>query len=357
MKEPDQFMFDTLASEFALIQAPEAVRDFAGDWRKLDSDHVIGTGPWAFDWADDGVKFTAARGGHREAQLDELFLTEPHDNAQRFIDGALDETIAFDRREAAEIVANTKATFDEYRRPAREIVMSTFFIGVPPWNNLELVTAISSALARSELVETLFGGRASAVRGVPLSVVGTRVSDTLEGLPGDIPGPDASYFGARQRWEAAGGPGLGTVTVDFPSVFDPLYSASSVVVDQLNRVLGAQFRPAVETYTTISKRVLDGHYGNGRAAFWFGWGPPLSSASASSYYSELYAPSSAAQRSVGGRGGDGGASGARKLTTQGYLGIVPWVQQYNEVYRLRSKAGPFPSPFWQQHMDYTRRNA
>ena len=67
---------------------------------------------------------------------------------------------------------------------------------------------------------------------------------------------------ARRLWVAAGGPGLGPVTIDFPSIFDPLYSASSVVVGLLNEAIGPQFRAAVETYTTISRRVLDGYYGS-----------------------------------------------------------------------------------------------
>ena len=84
-----------------MVQAPEAVRDFAGLWPKLDSDHVIGSGPWRFEWSDDGVKFLAARGGHREASLDELWVTEPHSVAGRFIDGPLEETLVRDRRDAA----------------------------------------------------------------------------------------------------------------------------------------------------------------------------------------------------------------------------------------------------------------
>ena len=356
-KQPDPFLLDTLASEFALIQAPEAVRDFAGSWRKADSDHVIGSGPWTFDWADDGVKFTAFRQGHRQPSLDELHVSEPHEVAQRFIDGELDETIIRDRRDAALVrskfaVASPAPT--EYLRYEREIVMSSFFVGSPPWNNTDLVNAISYALARSELVEKLFGGRAWPVRHIPLALWGTRAAETLDAWPGAIPGPDGDYSGARQLWEAAGGPGLGTVTIDFPSIFDPLYSASSIVIDQLNRVLGPQFRPAVETYTTISKRVLEGYYGNGRAAFWFGWGPAIATRQPDRYFSELYAPGSSGQRAVGGPGTQLESGSANELIRMGYLGIVPWVHQFAEVYRRPTQAGPEPSAFWNQHLDYLR---
>jgi ABC-type transport system substrate-binding protein len=359
-KQPEPFLLDTLASEFALIQAPEAVRDFAGSWPKADSDHVIGSGPWTFDWGDDGAKFTAFRHGHRQPLLDELHVSEPHDVAEGFINGHLDETIIRDRRDAERLRAKFGTASPppiEYRRFEREIVMSSLFIGTPPWNNVELVNAISYALARSELVDKLFGGRARHVRGIPLALWGRKAVETLDGWPGAIPGPEGQYSGARQLWEAAGGPGLGTVTIDFPSVFDPLYSASSIVIDQLNRVLGPQFRPAVETYTTISKRVLEGYYGNGRAASWFGWGPPIATRQPERYFAELYAPGSSGQRAVGGPGTQIESGSANELSRMGYLGIVPWVHQFAEVYRRPNHAGPEPSPFWNQHLDYLRSTA
>jgi hypothetical protein len=162
----------------------------------------------------------------------------------------------------------------------------------------------------------------------------------------------------RQRWAAAGGPGLGAITLDFPSVFDPRYSASSIVIDMLNEALGPQFRPAVETYTTISKRVVEGYYGNGRAAFWFGWSPPFASPSSARFVAQTYAPGSPGQRVTGG-------SGTHLATIEdffplvnraGFLGIVPWLQQTNEFFRRPSVTGPEPSPFWTQHLDYTRTN-
>ncbi len=371
----DPFFLGTLAGEYALVQAPEAVAAFAGAWSRLDSDHVVGTGPWAFDWADDGVKFSAARTGHRRAYLDEIRLTEPRAVAERFLAGELDEAIVRDRREAASIrarfapelfgpvggiddalqLAGNGKTY-EFRRHEREIVMSSFFVGAAPWNNPELLLAISNALGRTELADRLFGGRASISRPVPPGLAALDEAATLEGWPGDRLGDAQGAAAIRRQWEAAGGPGLGTITIDFPSVFDPLFSASSVVVDSLNAVLGAQFRPAVETYTTISKRVIDGYYGNGRASFWFGWGAPLSGPDRQRYLAETYAPGSPGQRTVGGAGIGPDATVSR-LPSLGYLGIVPWVQQYSEVFRRPGHVAPHPSPFWTQHLDYLRSHS
>jgi ABC-type transport system substrate-binding protein len=375
LKTRDELFLGTLAGEFALIQAPEAVDSFAGTWSKLDSDHVIGSGAWTFDWADDGVKFSAFRFGHREPHLDELYVTEPHDLAQRFIDGALDETIARDRREAAAIREKFTTTDGgasnvrdikrdlalnrtyEYRRPEREIVMSTFNVGSPPWNNPALIEAISGALNRVELARRLFGERARPVQPVAVDGAGGKLSaERLKFEPGygSLEGEYQPSPELRQMWDAAGGPGLGAITVDFPSVFDPLYSASSVVINMLNEALGPQFRPAVETYTTISERVIQGYYGASRSAFWFGWGPPIASPAPERYIAEMYSPRSPGQRVTRGSGFHGGDPLA--IFENGFYGVVPWVRQYSEVFRKATAQGPEPSPFWQQHGDSKRSN-
>jgi|GEM_PF-2601746 len=373
LREPDEFLLDTLAGEFALVQAPEAVDAFSGLWSKLDSDHVIGSGPWTFEWADGGARFSASRGGHREAVLDELLVMEPVRGVEGFADGPLDEIITYDRRDAAAIrgrfsteeggpgeARDTKRTMAlnriaEFQRPARELVLSTFNVGAPPWNNPALITAISGTLNRHELAKRLFGGRASAAPPIPLvGAAGVITAERLKFVPGYayLEGEYRPDPQTRQMWDAAGGPGLGTITVDFPSVFDPLYSASSVVIEMLNEALGPQFRPAIETYTTISERVIQGWYGGGRAAFWFGWGPPIASPSAERYVAEVYGALSPGQRVTRGYGYRGGDPVA--ITESAYFGVVPWLRQYAEVFRKPSAAGPAPSPFWQQHRDAER---
>lgn len=356
LHRPDEFLLDTLASEFALIQAPEAVSAFAGEWEKLDSDHVIGSGPWMFDWADDGVKFTAWRDGHRKPLLDELHVVEPADAARRFADGSLDEAMVFDRRDALKLRALSSRSAVGPFRVQRELIMSSFFIGAPPWNNPELVTALSMALNRHPLLANLVGGRAIAAGPIPGALANAAVTEKQPaGWPGYGAWDDAAAKDASARWQAAGGPGLGTIVIDFPSVFDPLYSGSSVIVSQLSSVLGAQFRPAVETYTTISKRVLDGYYGKSRAAFWFGWGAPIASPDARRFAAETFAPGSPGQRTVGGAGVADPANSAA-VAAAGFAGFLHWAHPYNEVFRKRSITGPDPSPFWNQHLDYLRAN-
>lgn len=354
LHQPDPFLLDTLASEFALIQAPEAVSAFSEVWSKLDSDHVIGSGPWLFDWADDGLKFTAWRGGHRKPLLDELHVVEPSDAGKRFADGSVDEATTFDRRDA-QALRESGSSIGAVRLQ-RELIMSSFSIGGPPWNNPDLVTALSMALNRHPLVTKLLGSRAYFAGPIPGVLANAAITEKeLAGLPGYGAWDDAAIKEAAARWQAAGGPGLGTITIDFPSIFDPLYSATSVVVEQLNSVLGRQFRPAVETYTTISKRVLDGAYGNGRAAFWFGWGAPIASPDARRFAAETYAPGSPGQRTVGGSGVSD-STNAAAIASAGFAGFLHWAHPYHEVFRKRSISGPAPSPFWNQHLDYLRAN-
>ncbi|MGE0600352.1 MAG: ABC transporter substrate-binding protein [Dehalococcoidia bacterium] len=381
LNTPDPNILGTLAGEYALIQAPEAVAEFSANWSRLDSDHVVGTGPWTFDWADDGAKFTAFREGHRQTYLDELHVTEPsRAAAQYFIDGSLDEVLVRDRRDAEAIAAafpsllyhgpgeessphsTTLDRVTELHRYEREVILTSMHVGSPPWNDPKLVTLISTALNRPELARRLFGDRAvlappippalAAEPGIGISATRLKFVAGYARIEGDgTPSPEL-----RQMWEAAGGPGLGAITIDFPSVFDPLYSASSIVVDMLNRALGPQFVPAVETYTTISKRVLEGYYGNGRAAFWFGWGAPLASPSASRYVARTYDTGSSTQRTTGGAGiSAAGQSDLLTVTDSGYFGVIPWVQQFASVFRHPPTTGPDPNPFWNQQLDYQRR--
>ncbi|MGE3076298.1 MAG: ABC transporter substrate-binding protein [Dehalococcoidia bacterium] len=380
LNAPDPEILGTLAGEYALIQAPEAVAEFSVNWSKLDSDHVVGTGPWTFDWSDDGAKFTAFRDGHRQPYLDELHVTEPsRAAAQHFIDGSLDEVLVRDRRDA-EAIAKAFPSFEyhgpgeetsprsiqldrvtEMHRYEREIVMSSMYVGAPPWNDPRIVTLISATLNRPELARRLFGDRAvmappiaPALASEPDAGISATRLKFVAGyarIEGDgTPSPEL-----RQMWEAAGGPSLGFITIDFPSVFDPLYSASSIVVDMLNQALGHQFVPAVETYTTISKRVLEGYYGNGRANFWFGWGAPLASPSASRYVAHTYGTGSSTQRTTGGAGiSTAGQPDLLAITDSSYFGVIPWEQQFASVFRRPTAAGAYPSPFWNQHLDYQR---
>jgi hypothetical protein len=175
---------------------------------------------------------------------------------------------------------------------------------------------------------------------------------------------------ARALWEAAGGPSLGAVTVDFPNVFDPRYAASSTVIALLREALGDQFKPAVEPYTTIAERIRDHWYGDGRAAFWFGWAPPVMDAQPARHLFETYSSRGPNFAATGFRSGqidalldvtvaEPSADARRGLEREAVAaiaaevggGIVPWMAQMLHVFRWRFLNRPGPQPWWMQHLD------
>lgn len=363
LSEPDPLALATLAGEFALIQAPEAVAAFESTWQDIEPESVIGSGPWQYTgYREAALVLERFDGGHRTANLDGLRVTEPFDIVERLLAGELDEAIARDRRDAAAV--REAGGFQELPRFEREPVISTFAIDGPPWNNPQLMRALSGALNRTFLADELFGGRAAASGPIP-PVHGEWAGD-MDGIPGYGADPTAEATEARARWEAAGGPALGAITIDFPSVFDPLYSASSVVIERLNEVLGDQFRPAVETYTLISERVAGGYYGNGRAAFWFGWSPPLPSPDPTRWFTETFRPGAqttgldlalfdsllrefdlARRRRLA-------QDAARQVAEAGFCGLIPWLHQRSELFRRQDFGGGAVTPFWGQHQDLSR---
>ncbi len=376
---PDPFLTGTLAGRFALVQAPEAVRTFEAHWQEAKPEQVIGTGPFLFESNTSGVlAFTAFAGGHRAPLLAGLEVGQPANEAALFEAKRLDEALTRDRRDAAMIEAQLGTPVRQLARFEESPVLSTLFVGSPPWNNPSLTLALSAALNRRALSARLFGSRAAACGPASPATPAFALPDSeLAAYPGYREQYAADLSDAKARWVAAGGPGLGPITIDFPSVFDPRYSATSVVLEMLNSALGPQFHAAVESYTTISQKVLDRRYGNGNAAFWFGWGPQLDLPDASRQLAETYSPDSATGAMAGiGSFPDANAAGrvaslsqqvrlefetgrrmalakemAAAVLGAGGMGVLPWVLQRSEVFRWPYYGGTEPTPFWGQHLD------
>jgi hypothetical protein len=132
----------------------------------------------------------------------------------------------------------------------------------------------------------------------------------------------------------------------------------------------AAFRASVDSYPNIAARAAAGEYGNGSAALWFGWGPPLASPDPSRSFIETYHSTSATAASLG--FGDPAVDalldrlstefdidGRRSLTrdvsrilleTAGG-GVLPWLLQRSELFRWARLSGPGKTAFWFQHRD------
>jgi peptide/nickel transport system substrate-binding protein len=368
--KPDPFLLATLAARFAVVQAAEAVQAFESEWVKLKPAQVIGTGPFQCDSRDDStISFTSHTGGHRVPLLDGIELHAPAgDDADRFVTKSVDEVILRDRRDGPRVRSAIGAQVQELSLFEDSPVISTVFVGSKPWNNPDLRRALSGALNRAELGERLFGGRARPSAPVLPVFPGFQPAGTFTG-----PGYEdfaAGAADARRRWQAAGGPGLGTITIDFPTIFDPVYSASSIVTGMLNEVLGNQFHAAVDTYTNISAKTLGHRYGNGAAAFWFGWGPPLTEPDPSRSLIETYSSRGRGFATTGFKDADIDAAldklaqefdlGRRKaiaadvtskLIALGGGGVFDWLVQLQEVFRWPYLDGRTPFPWPEQWRD------
>ncbi len=372
-ERPDPFLLSTLASRFALIQAPQAVDAFGDSWHDAQPEQVVGSGPFVYEGVvGSALRFSAFTGGHTVPYLDAIELHGPDDQAALFRDGSLDEVLTRDRRDAAALRADGRIGADELSRFEDSPVMSTFFVGAPPWNNPELVRAMSAALNRTTLAQHLFGGWAEPCGLVsPATPAFAPSLDALGATPGYRTDPAADADDARARWAAAGGPALGPITIDVPNIFDPLYAAGATVTAMLNELLGDQFRPSVETYATISAKTAGRHYGNGNAAFWFGWGPPLADPDPSRYLIETFDSRAESAAVFGSKRAfsprfdalahefslTARAAAVRELSQtlleSASTGVVSWVLQRNEVFRRKALHSPSPTPFWGEHLAAT----
>ncbi|MBI5949329.1 MAG: hypothetical protein HY875_14420 [Chloroflexi bacterium] len=373
LAQPDPFFLSTLASRFGLVQAPEMVAAYGATFGEARPEMVAGSGSFIYDGnrADGSLGFRAFRAGHRPPLLDGLMVAPPPlATPEAFLGRELDEVLLRDRRDAPRLRSEARGAVEE-RRFEDSPVISSVFTGAPPWSNPELRRALSGALNRGWLADALFAGRA-APTGPVAPVFGEFGLDaaSLASFPG-YRAADVDAADARRRWEAAGGAALGPITIDFPSIFDPRYSASSVVAGRLNDVLGGgQFRAAVETYTTIANKVAERQYGNGRPALWFGWGPALADPDPSRTLVEAYGTgdgslgpipvsvAGAVVRLAAEFDADRRRALCREVATtalqEGGTGLFDWVLQWSEVFRWPNLAGPSPSPFWGQHLDSGR---
>ena len=342
----------------------------------LEAASIVGSGPFVLRGQEDGeLVFGAHSGGHAPPLLDGLRLAPAGDVVQRFLAGLEHRVVVEDRRDVAAIRAG--AGSEAVRAPVLfdTPIMSTFYVGASPWNDPRLLEALHLAMDRVELATRLFGdperGAASIFMLPPASGLSLGLNEpALQAFDGPV-GLDARWRAARERWEAAGGAALGPITIDFPSIFDPRYAASAVVPALLNEALGVdQFRPAVLSYTTISRKAAEGEYGNGTAAFWFGWGPQFNDPAAARVLYETYHSAGPTARSLGFANDevdsalqqlmlsarpDERAAPARQalsaIAANGFGGVIPWLVEVHDAFRWPLLTPGGPDGWWNQHLD------
>lgn len=372
---PYPHLLAVLAGQFAFVQRPEAIPLLEQDGNTIVADHVSGSGPFRFDGksSDGSLKFGIAGRTHHRPRLAEMAVAPAARDPDSFLARRTDEFIAFDRRDAAAVRATSNGHLaEELSVFDASSVVSPMHVGSPPWNDDNLRIAFSAALNRHELARRLFAGRAHPAGHVHPSVPAFALPEgELNSLPGYLPSFDDDAREARARWEAAAGAGLGPLTIDFPAIFDPLYSASSVVPGMLREVLGLDVIPRVESYPNIASRTGEGRYGNGDFATWFGWALAQPFPDPSLALIETFASASASAIEAGFASPDADRLTAAldetlpddervslvreldvALVSTAGGGVIPWLLQRHNVFRWPYLSRPAPSPFGIQHLDH-----
>ena len=279
--EPDPFFITTLAGQYSKVQAPEAVEAFEKDYATFKAEFIIGTGPYILtefrpegdwdiernpDWQGvaylDGIKtfplFTdeaARQGAFEQKQIDSH---TPNQKAN--LDDLLSryEDQIFER---AQFSANPMA--------------GTYYGGEgSTWQDQRLIGAIFRTIDRRQLIQQMFQGRGALSGNVPPTQQGFAITEQeLIELPGYLEDRAEDMAEAKAMWEAAGGPALGTITVDIPDIWEGAYSGvSQLITTQLSSNLGNTFEAKIEPYSTISPKIVQQGYGGGNnKTIWYGW--------------------------------------------------------------------------------------
>ena len=284
-RRPDPFFLPTLAGPFARVQAPEVVQQVDA-LDGLDPAQVVGTGRFRLA-AFSPVDGYAVRRGEAdttgESWLDEI----------RALAGLSGFAGAYQSFEAKSVDAVSlprgldPATLGPVASGAATAtgVPSLMPLGgsyVPtgaPWGNPGLIGAVFRALDRRRVLAQSFPAGWELSGNVPPPQAASAFADRdLVSLPGYLEDRDRDATEARALWSAAGGPGLGAVTVDVPDVVHAqLPGLGPAIVANLAQVLGGTWDLRVETYATVQKRILERAYGAGANRLWFGFLSPLAS--------------------------------------------------------------------------------
>lgn len=285
MAKPWPFLYNTFAQTWTKVQAPEAVEAFEADFATFNPDHIIGTGHFVL------TKFNA-EGSLSVDRFDKAVINpwwDGIDFINLFTDIAAQQA-AFEQKQIdafglnappqviADVVSRHKDDVHVIKNFLGNPITGTYYGGAPPWQDQNLIGGIYQALDRRALLQQIYAGNgAIAAYPLPAWTPFALPEKELITFPGYLEDRAKDEADARKRWEAGGGPALGTVTVDIPDIFEGSYAGiGSVITNHLKSVLGNEFTPVLQPYSTITAKLVGQQYGNGSANVWWGWGNPHS---------------------------------------------------------------------------------
>jgi ABC-type transport system substrate-binding protein len=220
-KKEDPFFLGTLASAYAKIQAPEAIKAFEKDYANLKADLIIGTGPYV-------LTDFKAEGSLSFRKFDKFNAWETYIEGIDYFPLFTDNTAlqnAFEQKQIDEYGPRTKAVLDDLLNKYKgqladnpnfsaNPMAGTYWGGSAPWNNPNLIGAIFRSIDRRGLIEQMFQGRAALAGNIRPRSLPSRSRGGTHQAPrlsrGPQQGPHRGQGDVGGRWR----PVLGEIIVD-----------------------------------------------------------------------------------------------------------------------------------------------
>ena len=277
--KPDPFFLTTLAGSYSKVQAPEAVRAFEKDYANMRADLVVGTGAFVLnEWSADGKSnWTRHEKFHTQVNWDGItwlpLFTDQSAQQAAFEQKQIDAFGPSQNSVLADLLKRFEGKIYESKAFGGNPMAGTYYGGAAPWNNPNLIGAIFRAIDRRQLIDTILQGRGVLAGNVPPSQSAFALTEAeLVKLPGYLEDRATEEAESKKMWEAGGGAALGEIIVDIPDIWEGLYSGvSSLITNQLKKVLGNTFTAKIEPYSTITGKIVKQEYGNGKNNIWYGW--------------------------------------------------------------------------------------
>ncbi|MCK9520109.1 MAG: ABC transporter substrate-binding protein [Dehalococcoidia bacterium] len=276
---PDPFFVNTLAGSYSKVQAREAIEQFEGEYQNLRAELVIGTGAFVLDqFAAEGQSHWSAHPKfHEQVNFDGIqwypLFTDQTAQEVAFRQREIDAFAPTQNSTIDQLNSDLKGQITEARYFAGNPQAGTYYGGAAPWNNKNLMGGLFKALDRRALVAGVLQGKGAMSGNVPPPQAAFTINEQeLQDFEGYRTDRAKEEQEARQMWEAGGGPALGEIIVDIPDIWEQLYSGGAAsITSQLNKVLGNTFTAKVEPYSTITGKIVNKEYGNGKNNIWYGW--------------------------------------------------------------------------------------
>lgn len=278
-KAPNPFFLATLSGSYAKVQAPEAVRQFESRYQVYSADLIIGTGAYILSEFNPEGSLKLVK---NDRFYDEIYI-DAIQYFPLFTDLAAQQA-SFEQKQIDAFTPTTVAVLNELLNKYKDQIYvtrsftanpmaGTYYGGAPPWSDKRLIGAIFKVIDRRQMVEILFQGSGAVSGNVPPPQAAFGITErellTFEGYREDKAKEIAE---ARQMWEAANAAALGEVIVDIPDLWEGVYPGiGATITGWLTSALGNRFTPQIQPYSTITGKIVQQQYGNGKANIWYGW--------------------------------------------------------------------------------------